>query len=250
MKNTLNVTRRQTVNAAITSAIKATTAVYPLLDIALQYAVYFSLADGNADDGMRLYNGVDDKYKPEIKSFLIAHAFFTDCQETKGLRVKRGFKAPKASDLESHKAKALATAESLPTLKAFLASNKPKAKPRAKPIDAKKSVNDSVRRLKKSMTNQPLNTPENLANAKVVGAMDSFLEVIEAGKDLETLTLEIKESVKTDNTAAIKAAEQALIQELLAGETARAKGFIAKLNKVQAVKARTITTTKKAVKSA
>lgn len=245
MKNTLNVTRRQSVNAAINSAIKATTAVYPLLDTALKYAVYFSIADGNADDGMRLYNGIDDKYKPEVKAFLIAHAFFTVCQETKGLRVKRGFKPVKPENLENHKAKALATAESLPTLKSFLSSNKPKAKPTPKPVDAKKRISDNVNRLKKAMTNQPLNTPENLTNAKVIGAIDSFLNVIESGKDLETFTNEIKATVITDNAAAIKAAEQALIQELLAGETARAKGFIAKLNKVQSLKARTTTTTTK-----
>lgn len=221
---------KTTVASVFNRAIKGTHTASSDLTLALRYAVYFSIKDGNGVRGEQLYNEVNKRYQSDVLAYLLAFGQFTLCPDTKKPRMKKGYKLPDSKEaIDLHAKECMTKVLALPCIDTFKKEAKAVTPVTAKPLDVKKAISNSISRNKKLLADADLSLPENLHNQKIIAAFESYKENILNGIDADSaqgFAAKTEQGIKDQAVKDFQA-------ELLKGVTPRAKAFLEQLLKQQ-----------------
>lgn len=168
---------------------------------ACKYAIYFSLKDINRERANQIIPVVSKRYEAIVKKYILMYANLEWDNETKAFVTVDGFIAPVGLEaIEEHRKKTLEFVSSLPDFDSL-----PKAPKVIKPIaagDAEKAIKSTLLRLTRLLKDQPIDNPMVLNEAKIIHALESYMDNILDGVSLEQVSVpaEITPAENTPDT--------------------------------------------------
>lgn len=154
---------------------------------ACKYAVFFSLRDNNRERANQILPVVSKRYENIVKKYIEMFANLEYDAKVKAFVVTGNYKQPTSREaIEKHHKWCLEYVSQLPDFDSL-----PKAAKTVKPMasgDAQKAIKATLLKLTRALKTQSLDDPTIMNEAKIIHALESYMDNIISGIALEQVT--------------------------------------------------------------
>ena len=176
-----------TVKRVFTSLAGHSKATENAILTACKYAVFFSLKDNNRERANQILPVVSKRYESIVKKYILTFASLEWDNEKNEFATLDGFVAPVGAEaIEEHKQKTLEFVSNLPDFDSL--PKVPKAPKTLESGDAQKAIKNTLLRLTRLLKDQAMEDPTVLNEAKIIHALDSYMNLIVNGVSLDDCT--------------------------------------------------------------